>query len=50
LTGIGVSYEIDQRWKVDVGALYEHLSNGGQTDPNPSLNLIGPQIGVSYSF
>jgi len=45
-----VSYEIDQRWKVDVGALYEHLSNGGQTDPNPSLNLIGPQIGISYSF
>src|SRR6184192_2260839 len=50
LTGIGVSYEIDQRWKVDVGALYEHLSNGGQTDPNPSLHLIGPQIGISYSF
>ena len=50
LTGIGVSYEIDQRWKVDLGALYQHLSNGGQTDPNPSLNLIGPQIGISYSF
>ncbi|PYK83902.1 MAG: hypothetical protein DME41_04925 [Verrucomicrobia bacterium] len=26
------------------------MSNGGQTDPNPSLNLIGPQIGISYSF
>ncbi len=50
LTGIGVSYEIDDRWKVDAGVLYQHLSNGGQTDPNPSLNLIGPQIGVSYSF
>jgi hypothetical protein len=50
LTGIGVSYEIDERWKVDAGVLYQHLSNGGQTDPNPSLNLIGPQIGVSYSF
>jgi hypothetical protein len=35
---------------VDVGALYQHLSNGGQTDPNPSLNLFGPQLGVSYSF
>jgi hypothetical protein len=50
LTGAGFSYEIDQHWRVDVGALYQHLSNGGQTDPNPSLNLIGPQIGVSYSF
>jgi len=30
--------------EVDVGALYQHLSNGGQTDPNPSLNLFGPQV------
>lgn len=50
LTGAGVAYELDEHWKVDVGILYEHLSNGGQTDPNPSLNLFGPQIGVSYSF
>ena len=50
LTAIGVAYEIDDHWKIDIGALYEHLSNGGQTDPNPSLNLIGPQVGVSYSF
>ena len=50
LTGAGVSYQIDEHWKVDAGVLYQHLSNGGQTDPNPSLNLIGPQVGVSYSF
>ena len=50
LTAIGFSYEIDDHWKVDAGVLYEHFSNGGQTDPNPSLNLIGPQVGVSYSF
>jgi lipid A 3-O-deacylase len=50
LTAIGVSYPIDNHWKVDAGILYQHLSNGGQTDPNPSLNLLGPQIGVSYSF
>jgi len=50
LTAIGFSYEIDSHWKIDAAVLYQHLSNGGQTDPNPSLNLIGPQIGVSYSF
>ena len=50
LTAIGFSYQIDSHWKIDAGAQYQHLSNGGQTDPNPSLNLIGPQIGVSYSF
>jgi hypothetical protein len=50
LSAAGVSYMVNDHWKLDVGALYQHLSNGGQTDPNPSLNLFGPQLGVSYSF
>jgi lipid A 3-O-deacylase len=50
LTAAGLFYKIDDHWKVDVGVLYQHLSNGGQTDPNPSLNLFGPQIGLTYSF
>ncbi len=49
-SAVGVSYQLNDRWKLNAGALYQHLSNGGQTDPNPSLNLIGPQIGVTYSF
>lgn len=50
LTAAGVSYSVNESWKIDIGVLYQHLSNGGQTDPNPSLNLIGPRIGVTYSF
>ncbi|MEO8044248.1 MAG: acyloxyacyl hydrolase [Spartobacteria bacterium] len=50
LTQVGVDYLINEHWKVNVGALYQHLSNAGQTDPNPSLNLIGPQIGATFSF
>ncbi len=50
LGAIGISYQLDQHWKIDAGVLYQHLSNGGQTDPNPSLNLLGPQAGISYSF
>jgi hypothetical protein len=50
LTAAGVAYKIDEHWKVDAGLLYQHLSNAGQTSPNPSLNLLGPQLGVSYSF
>jgi lipid A 3-O-deacylase len=50
LSAAGISYLVNDHWKVSVGALYEHLSNGGQTDPNPSLNLFGPQVGVTYSF
>ena len=50
LSAAGVSYMVNDHWKVNVGALYQHLSNGGQTNPNPSLNLFGPQVGVTYSF
>src|SRR6478752_3812007 len=50
LSAAGISYIVNDQWKLEVGALYQHLSNGGQTDPNPSLNLFGPQIGLTYSF
>ncbi|MEO5856822.1 MAG: acyloxyacyl hydrolase [Chthoniobacterales bacterium] len=50
LSAVGVSYKVNDHVKISVGALYEHLSNAGQTDPNPSLNLFGPQIGLTYSF
>lgn len=50
LTQVGVDYLINEHWKVNAGALYQHLSNAGQSDPNPSLNLIGPQIGATFSF
>jgi hypothetical protein len=50
LSAAGVSYKINDRLQATGGVLYQHLSNGGQTDPNHSLNLIGPQIGLTYSF
>jgi opacity protein-like surface antigen len=50
LSAAGVSYKIDNRMKVSAGILYEHFSNAGQTDPNPSLNLLGPELALSYSF
>jgi opacity protein-like surface antigen len=50
LTAVGVSYKMNERWKFNAGVLYQHFSNGGQTDPNPSVNLLGPQIGMTYVF
>jgi lipid A 3-O-deacylase len=50
LTAAGVSIRATERMQITVGALYEHLSNGGQTSPNPSLNLFGPQVGLTWSF
>jgi opacity protein-like surface antigen len=50
LSAAGVGYLLNDHWKISAGVLYQHLSNGGQTDPNPSLNLFGPQVGLSCSF
>jgi Lipid A 3-O-deacylase (PagL) len=50
LSAAGVSYELNDHWNVSAGILYQHLSNAGQTDPNPSLNLLGPHVGATYSF
>lgn len=50
LAALGVSYKINDKWKATGGLVYQHLSNGGQTEPNPSLNLLGPQIGFTHSF
>ncbi|HZE12653.1 MAG TPA: acyloxyacyl hydrolase [Chthoniobacterales bacterium] len=50
LTATGVSYKMNEHWKLEAGVQYQHFSNGGQTDPNPSVNLLGPQIGATYSF
>jgi lipid A 3-O-deacylase len=50
LTATGVSYQVNDRLKLNAGILYQHFSNGGQTDPNPSVNLLGPQIGVTYTY
>ena len=50
LTAAGVSYKVNDHWKATAGILYQHLSNAGLTDPNPSLNLLGPQLGLTFSF
>lgn len=50
LTAAGLTYRLDEHWKISIGILYQHLSNAGLSDPNPSLNLLGPQVGATYSF
>ena len=50
LTAAGFDYRLNDHWKINAGILYQHLSNAGLTDPNPSLNLLGPQVGATYSF
>lgn len=46
----GVAHAINATTQVRVGALFQHLSNGGATDPNPGLNSLGFTVGLSWGF
>jgi hypothetical protein len=53
LVGLGVQYQLNHRMKVSLGALYEHFSNAGLSEPqvkNVGLNTIGPKFEFNYSF
>lgn len=36
------------RWSA--GMMFQHLSNGGQTNPNPGIDALGLTMGWSWSF
>ncbi len=47
---LGVSAVLTQDWAFRASALFQHLSNGGQTEPNPGLNALGFTLGLGRSF
>lgn len=46
----GLRYFPKPGLSVHGGVFFQHLSNGGATDPNPGLNALGPVLGVSWQF
>lgn len=50
LMDAGVGFFLNESTALKFGIQYQHLSNGGMTDPNPGLNMLGPEIGVSVFF
>jgi lipid A 3-O-deacylase len=36
------------RWSA--GVMFQHMSNGGQTSPNPGINALGATVGWAWSF
>ena len=36
--------------RLSAGIMYQHLSNGGQTDPNPGIDALGFTLGYSWRF
>ena len=51
--GAGVRIPVMDRLSVNLGVLYQHISNGGLSEPqNPNVGLdsIGPTLSVSWAF
>ncbi len=46
----GVRYYPQANLALNAGVFFQHLSNGGATDPNPGLNCLGPVLGLSWHF
>ncbi|MES2594762.1 MAG: acyloxyacyl hydrolase [Verrucomicrobiota bacterium] len=46
----GVARAITDDVQIRVGAMFQHLSNQGATDPNPGVNTLGVTIGLSWGF
>jgi len=49
----GIQYFLSPNWSISIAAMYQHISNGGLSEPsrvNNSIDSIGPIINASYHF
>jgi lipid A 3-O-deacylase len=46
----GVEHVVNARTRVLAGVMFQHLSNGGMTKPNPGIDALGVTFGGSWSF
>jgi hypothetical protein len=46
----GLRQHLTKDMALIVGDYFTHHSNGGQTDPNPGIDVLGATIGLSWSF
>ncbi len=47
---LGVEHAARRGLRFSGGVLFQHMSNGGQTNPNPGIDAIGFTLGVSRPF
>ena len=48
LLGLGVSFALNEKWRTNISANYQHESNGGLRQPNKGINW--PTAGISFSY
>ncbi|HEX2862022.1 MAG TPA: acyloxyacyl hydrolase [Lacunisphaera sp.] len=46
----GIEHVTTKDLRLTAGIMYQHLSNGGQTDPNPGIDALGFTLGCGWAF
>ena len=49
----GVRYQVNETIDLSVGALYQHFSNAGLSEPgqtNYGLDVLGPTMAIHFKF
>ena len=46
----GIEHVTSKNGRLSAGIMYQHLSNGGQTEPNPGIDALGFTLGYSWAF
>ena len=49
-TNAGLRYQVNDGLAFFGGPFFQHMSNGGATNPNPGIDALGLTIGASFSF
>lgn len=46
----GIERATSARGSWNAGLMFQHMSNGGQTNPNPGIDAVGFTLGYAWSF
>ena len=46
----GIEWVSSRRGSWNAGLMFQHMSNGGQTNPNPGIDALGVTVGYAWSF
>ncbi|MDB6074920.1 MAG: hypothetical protein JWO89_2560 [Verrucomicrobiaceae bacterium] len=47
---LGVQTVLTDTLSLKIAAMFQHMSNGGATDPNPGIDALGFSVGCSWRF
>ena len=46
----GIEHVAAKNIRLSAGIMYQHMSNGGQTKPNPGIDALGFTLGYSWAY